>query len=343
MVVKEEMKPAVSIIIPSFNRESYVSQTLDSVCSQSSAAWECVIVDDGSTDQTKEIVKKYAKQDPRIKLYDRDRGPKGACTCRNIGVSLSKGEYLIFLDTDDLLEAHCIETRMAIMEADSSCDFAIFPSLLFRNEPNDLGLWWNIDKAVPELIRQFHQDAICQGTGVIWRKSAFLDIGQWDEKLHLWQDIDLFLRAYLNNLKYSKHFDLPPDLHIRQLESSLSRSDFFARPKQESRIKVIKNAARLMREPDNVEYLSELKYMVSEVTCGLIGSNITSLAEALADWARKESILTSGERFRLKVYGWSKRLRLSKLIPVQFFLDFLMEVFTQPVSTIGKVEYKEGR
>jgi glycosyltransferase involved in cell wall biosynthesis len=342
MDTKEVMKPIVSIIIPSFNREQFVAATLDSVLCQTRQDWECVVVDDGSTDRTKDIVREYSRQDQRIKLYDRDRGPKGACVCRNIGVSLCEGEYLIFLDTDDLLEPHCIDTRIAIMESDRSCEFAIFPSLLFSNEPNDLGLWWNIDKSTTEIIRQLYQDAICQGTGVIWRKSAFIKIGQWDEELQLWQDIDLFLRAFLNNLNYTKHFNVPPDLHIRRLESSLSRYDFFARAKQESRIVVIKKAAGLMKNLGKSEYLEELKYMVAEVTMGLVESNIMSLADEFTDWARSETILTRGEGFRLRIYRWCKRLRLSKMNTVRALLESLMGVFTLPESTLGKVEYQKG-
>lgn len=342
MVTTGLVEPQVSIIIPSFNREEFVAATLDSVCSQTRQDWECIVVDDGSTDRTKEIVRKYALQNSRIKLYDRNREPKGACTCRNIGVSLSSGEYLIFLDTDDLLEPFCIENRVAVMKSDNECEFAIFPSLLFESEPNDLGLWWNIDKSTPEILRQLYQDAICQGTGVIWKKSSFLKIGQWDETLHLWQDIDLFLRAYLEGLNYSKHFDLPPDLQVRRLESSLSRKDVFNLEKQKSRIVVVKKAAELMKRRDKSQYLPEIKYMVAEVISSLVRSNMVALADDLIEWSFHKSIFNRHERDLLRVYRWMHRLRLAKINVLHNWLNVSMEVFSAQESTLGKIQWHEA-
>jgi len=163
----------VSILTPNFNRASFVAETLESILAQTYLNWECIVVDDGSTDNSPDIIKNYAKKDARIKLFNRRRSPKGACTCRNEGVNISTGKYVMFLDTDDLLEPFCLAQRVKTMFDNPTLDFAIFPSLLFRNQPYDLNLWWNIDKPEPELIRQFHQDAICQGTGVLWKKEAF--------------------------------------------------------------------------------------------------------------------------------------------------------------------------
>ena len=69
----------VSIITPSYNRESFVAETLDSLLNQTFENWENIVVDDGSSDKTKEIIQEYVNRDSRIKLFDRDREPKGAC------------------------------------------------------------------------------------------------------------------------------------------------------------------------------------------------------------------------------------------------------------------------
>jgi len=115
----------VSIIIPSYNRALFVSETLDSVISQTYQNWECIVVDDGSTDETKAIVKRYVELDERVMLYDRniEMRPKGACACRNQGADLSVGRYLVFLDTDDLLEPFCLEQRVKVMEGNVGLDF----------------------------------------------------------------------------------------------------------------------------------------------------------------------------------------------------------------------------
>ena len=126
-------------------------------------------MDDGSTDHSLEVIGKYVQRDPRCKLFVRDRGPKGACTCRNIGVDKSHANYLIFLDADDLLAPNCIEQRSAVMEQHQNLDLSIFPAAIFENEPYDVNKWWNIETDRDLLTRQLHQDAICQGTGCIWK------------------------------------------------------------------------------------------------------------------------------------------------------------------------------
>ena len=136
----------VSLLTPSFNREDLIAETLDSIQGQTYPHWESIVVDDGSSDRTKEIVSIYAARDPRFKLIDRERGPKGACTCRNIGVKQSNAHYVMFLDTDDIIEPFCLEQRVGAMETRPELDFAIFPGLMFEKVPHDLGLWWNIDK-----------------------------------------------------------------------------------------------------------------------------------------------------------------------------------------------------
>ena len=332
--------PLVSIITPSFNRQEFVSETLDSVMNQTFPHWENIIVDDGSTDSTMDIVRHYAESDSRIKLIQRSRGPKGACTCRNEGIGHSKGKYVLFLDTDDLLEPFCIEQRINVMEANPELDFAIFPSLMFRHKPNDLNLWWNIDKPISELKRQFHQDAICQGTGVLWRKDSFAQIGQWDEDLMLWQDIDLFFRAYIQNYKYKTFFELPPDLHNRRLESSLSRQDFNSRPKLQSRVIVIKRAISLINEYPTKEDVKEAKYMVAEIVSGLARTKTYREAIDLIEFSSEHGALNMRESHRLKRLVFLYRFKAYKFSFGRKLLDVINSEFIGIESTLGTIPHK---
>ncbi len=330
----------VSVITPSFNREEFVSETLDSLLGQSYQSWESVVVDDGSSDQTKDIVNRYAGRDSRIRIIDRNRLPKGACTCRNQGVDHCSGEYLIFLDTDDLLEPFCIEQRIKAMEEHPELDFAIFPSLMFRHSPNDLRLWWNIDKPIDELTRQFHQDAICQGTGVIWRKESFIRIGRWDERLHLWQDIDLFFRAYIQDYKYKKFFDLPPDLHNRRLETSLSRYNFFAREKMLSRVEVIKRAVDLLKKNNKQAFIKEARYMTAEIISGAVRSKQYDIARDMIAWGTSEGVLTIVESRQLKLLMFLYRNRLSRVPGVNNKLAQIEGLFGAK-STLGVLPFEQ--
>lgn len=333
------MVPRVSIITPSFNRAHVFSQTLDSVLAQTHEAWELVIVDDGSTDDTEALVATYAARDPRIRFHRRSREPKGACTCRNEGVGFARGEYLLFLDTDDLLEPFCLEQRVRAMDAQPALDFAIFPSLMFENEPHDLRTWWNVDKPQTELVRQFRQDAIAQGTGVMWRKDAFERIGMWDAELRIWQDIDLFFRAYISGSRYAKFFDLPPDLHNRTNHASLSRANFFEPAKLASRVAVIRRAVDLLKEHGRLDQLPEARFMVAETVIGAARAGEAGLAMGFWRWATVCGVLNLADGARLLASCLLHVLRAHRFNAVAQLIEIL-ESPMRCTSTLGKVPYE---
>jgi GT2 family glycosyltransferase len=310
---RKTMHDDVSIIIPSFNRAHLVTQTLRSLAAQTYSHWECVVLDDGSNDDSMELVANFAKCESRIKQFKRDNPPKGACSCRNQAVDRCSGDYLIFLDTDDLLAPFCIEQRLRCMQENPELDFAIFPSLFFENKPGDLNLLWNIDKDTDELTRQFHQDAICQGTGVIWRKSSFNRIGQWDVSLSIWQDIDLFLRAYIQGYKYQKFFALEPDFYYRRHDASISRNNFYARSKFESRIKVVQNAVQLLKQHKQTDRLRDARFMCFEIASGASASHHYDLAHLITSWAYAEGVLNWQERRMLGLWNLLCRSRLVRI------------------------------
>jgi len=119
--------PLISIIIPAFNREKLITVALNSVIAQSYSSWECIVVDDGSTDNTISIVKQYQKQDSRISFFERLREPKGAPTCRNIGLEHAQGDYVVYLDSDDYILPFCLEQRVQAIFENTDCDFLVFP------------------------------------------------------------------------------------------------------------------------------------------------------------------------------------------------------------------------
>lgn len=97
--------PFFSVIIPSYNRASLISKTISSVINQSFSDWECILVDDGSIDNTKEVVDALISQDARIKYVFQDNAERSAA--RNNGITQAKGDYVCFLDSDDFyLENH---------------------------------------------------------------------------------------------------------------------------------------------------------------------------------------------------------------------------------------------
>jgi len=103
----------VSIIIATFNRAHLIGETIESVLAQTYSDWECIVVDDGSSDNTEEVMKNYVVNDSRIKFYNRPSNrPKGPNASRNYGIEKSSGEYILSLDSDDWLLSNHLELKM---------------------------------------------------------------------------------------------------------------------------------------------------------------------------------------------------------------------------------------
>ena len=97
----------MSVIIPVYNVEDYLEECIDSIVNQTLKDIEIICVNDGSKDGSEDIVKKYAKDDSRIKLINKENG--GLSSARNVGIREASGEYIIFLDSDDYLETYALE------------------------------------------------------------------------------------------------------------------------------------------------------------------------------------------------------------------------------------------
>lgn len=105
----------VTVITPAFNSEATIGATLDSVRAQSFTDWECLVVDDGSADDTAELVRAAAQADSRIRLLDNVHG-KGPAGARNTGIEAGQGRYIAFLDSDDLWLPHKLDAQLAFMQ-----------------------------------------------------------------------------------------------------------------------------------------------------------------------------------------------------------------------------------
>lgn len=107
------MRPLISIIIPTFNRGSLLSETLESICHQTLETWECLIVDDGSTDDTIKKIKEYCNKDNRFHFLQRPSDRKaGGNAARNYGLENSQGEYIQWFDSDDLMHPKLLELQL---------------------------------------------------------------------------------------------------------------------------------------------------------------------------------------------------------------------------------------
>lgn len=106
----------VSIITPCYNASSTISQTIDSVLKQTYGNWEMLIIDDCSTDESADIIKKYCKEDARIKYFKTENSTGSPSIPRNIGIDNAKGQYIAFLDADDLWLPEKLEKQMCFIQ-----------------------------------------------------------------------------------------------------------------------------------------------------------------------------------------------------------------------------------
>jgi glycosyltransferase involved in cell wall biosynthesis len=121
----KNMSAVASVIIPAFNRVHLLAETLDSIIAQDYNHWECLVIDDGSTDGTQDLILQYEQRDPRIKFFERPLNrAKGANACRNIGLEKAQGECIIFFDSDDLMTPNHIGFKVQKLY-ESGADFII--------------------------------------------------------------------------------------------------------------------------------------------------------------------------------------------------------------------------
>jgi len=117
--MKEEL---VSVIVPVYNSEKFIRDTINTVQEQTYQNWELILVNDGSTDKSKEIIEEQIKNDKRIKLIDMEKN-SGAAMARNKGISNATGKYVAFIDADDLWNKEKLNKQIKFMQ-DMECEFS---------------------------------------------------------------------------------------------------------------------------------------------------------------------------------------------------------------------------
>ena len=129
------LKPLTSIITPLYNSEVFIAETINSVIGQTYNNWELLLIDDGSKDKTIKIIESYIKQYPNISLI-KNKTNLGAAISRNKGIEAAKGEYIAFLDADDLWKPTKLEKQISFM-IDENCDvcFSSYEQINEAGEP----------------------------------------------------------------------------------------------------------------------------------------------------------------------------------------------------------------
>ena len=132
----------VSVIVPNYNRAIFIGEMIKSIQSQTYSNWELIIVDDGSSDDSITVIESYLN-DSRIKLFARPSNrPKGGNAARNFGYEMSTGDYIKWLDSDDLLASHCLEKQTNFAK-EGNFDVVFSRSRFFKKREENGDLIWD--------------------------------------------------------------------------------------------------------------------------------------------------------------------------------------------------------
>ena len=187
------MSPKVSICIPTYNRKDYLRQTLDSIFAQTYKDYEVIVVDDGSTDGTKDMLDHFG-----YKLHYHWQANAGAAAARNALIRLAKGEFIAFIDSDDLFLPNAVERLLRAIENKSGNVIAYSPYLRIDKNGKIIG------KSRPEfhsdcITAQLFQHVFVHTLGSMFLKKFLEDAGGFDESLLVAEDYDLWLRLSLKH------------------------------------------------------------------------------------------------------------------------------------------------
>ncbi|SDA96356.1 Glycosyltransferase involved in cell wall bisynthesis [Algoriphagus alkaliphilus] len=225
--------PRISIVMPCFNSELYLQETLDCLIKQSFTDWECVIVNNGSTDSTNEIANTYAQKDPRFRVLTKEHG--GISSGRNYGIMAAKGEFIQLLDSDDLITPNKLFNEIEFLNHHPDVDIVYSGARYFYTNDHERALHVYSDKGWTGTIEIDRSDKVVLDaimkrnpfvtSAPLYRASIFKEIGLYDESLQYIEDWDFQIRCALAD-KVFHYLGYKPDqctlirLHDRNISKN---------------------------------------------------------------------------------------------------------------------------
>lgn len=195
--------PLVSIIIPTYNRAHLIGETLDSVLAQTYPYRECIVVDDGGTDDTEAIVNKYTLKEPRFSYHLRPPNRKaGGNAARAYGFEKSTGTWVCWFDSDDLMQPTYIEDKLQLAQKHSDTDVVIAKTAHYNADFTQRIGVENRTKPSEDYLTDFVLQKVkwymCDG---LWKRSFLENKTLFDEDLRVGQDVDFHIRRLLEQPK----------------------------------------------------------------------------------------------------------------------------------------------
>lgn len=236
----------ISVVLPVFNGEGTVRETIQCVLDQTLQDLELIVVNDGSTDRTAELLDQI--QDPRVKVFSFKNA--GLSASRNRGLALANGDYISFIDADDLWAPQKLASQAALMEQ-SDQTAVVYSWTDFINGAGEFLHAGTHARSSGNLYKQlFIANFLESGSNVMIRREALVAVGGFDESLTAAEDWDCFL-------KLARHhsFAVVPEVHVFYRQPAASMSSNFLRQEKEC-LRVINRA--LQATPEQLQPLRPL-------------------------------------------------------------------------------------
>lgn len=224
--------PLVSVIVPCYNYGQFLTECLNSLLAQSLKNWECILVDNGSTDNTNKVCRDFVASDKRFVLIETENnGPSAA---RNCGIRIAKGKYIQFLDADDLLQCDKLLHQTEYLEKNPETDL-VYSDVRFFDDKNPGILRTSLkgnksDDWLPHIsgengvvLKYLRSYNFIVTHSPLLRKSLIDKIGGFDEKMATLEDWDFWLRCAFSGSFFNYHFKGDDFALVRVHENSLSK------------------------------------------------------------------------------------------------------------------------
>ncbi len=182
----------ISVVIPTYNRALLISRALDSVLNQTNANWECWVIDDFSTDHTKEVIRNYCRVDSRIH-YAMNQCGKGAQGARNTGIKLCGGNWVLLLDSDNALSPDYVDKVLSFIRDHPEVDVVtnFIQNMGPDQEKSDVCQWVTDGKILKSLL---NEGTYVDNSSACIRKDKLFSIGLLDERCPSYQEWDTHIR-----------------------------------------------------------------------------------------------------------------------------------------------------
>lgn len=208
--------PLISVIVPCFNHAGYLDESLESVLNQSFENWECIIVNDGSSDNTEEIALKWTNTDTRFKYVKKENG--GLASARNFGIKNSKGKYIFPLDADDYIDKSYFEKAVKILDQNKNIE--VLTSLTEH---------FGYKKGIYKLPDYEFETLLIKNCFIacsFFRRESYEKAGGYDENLKSFEDWDFWISLLKNG---GEAYRIPEILYHYRKHASESLTSRFVR------------------------------------------------------------------------------------------------------------------